>query len=345
MGIFLLHKKEFTISEFGRQGYNLWMSELVFLEEIQRIDSAKSIYKCLCGRIKKICRKDVRRGKIKSCGCYAQSAESIKKRIETKQKRRALGLYAPPPKRTPHALSAFNRIIRISKAKKNLNISAQFLFDLFNKQNGKCFFTHLDIIPIRDVIKSIYSHPIWKNASLDRINNDLGYIEGNVRYVARNINLAKNISTDQEIYNYIRIIKGTFNFSDIEKQDLSKLDFGCLFKTLFNSGRKNNFLKISDLYYLWDQQGGKCFYTGVPLRVKTHKDTLAKIQIPFNFQCSVDRTDSSKPYILDNCKLVSVTTNFAKHSLSEKDFLEFLNEIKMVEPKEIRTPCPSTTYE
>ena len=43
---------------------------------------------------------------------------------------------------------------------------------------------------------------------------------------------------------------------------------------------------------------------------------------------SIDRIDSSKPYTKDNIQFVSRNINYAKHSLSHEQMLEFLKMIK-----------------
>ena len=67
-----------------------------------------------------------------------------------------------------------NAIIRKIKH----NISIEYMWDLFLKQEGYCAVTGL---PISCLIKN-------RTASLDRINNSLGYIEGNLQWTHIEIN-------------------------------------------------------------------------------------------------------------------------------------------------------------
>jgi hypothetical protein len=69
---------------------------------------------------------------------------------------------------------------RAKKSKLQFSLSKKFLYDLFLKQNRKCKLTNLDI--------SFENN----SASLDRINSKLGYIEKNVMWVYKDINIMKN---------------------------------------------------------------------------------------------------------------------------------------------------------
>ncbi len=53
------------------------------------------------------------------------------------------------------------------------------------------------------------------NASLDRIDNNLGYIKGNVRYVALIVNYARNSWGDNAVRGFARAV--------VENEDKNKL--------------------------------------------------------------------------------------------------------------------------
>jgi hypothetical protein len=59
-------------------------------------------------------------------------------------------------------------------------ITKEFIWGLYNKQNRKCYFTGIDI----DYIKG--------TASIDRKDNNIGYLEGNVIMVHKDVNLMRN---------------------------------------------------------------------------------------------------------------------------------------------------------
>lgn len=60
----------------------------------------------------------------------------------------------------------------------DFNITAEFLWDLFKKQNGKCAISGLNII-------------LDKTASIDRIDSFKGYTQDNVWWVHRDVNKIK----------------------------------------------------------------------------------------------------------------------------------------------------------
>lgn len=66
---------------------------------------------------------------------------------------------------------------------------------------------------------------------------------------------------------------------------------------------------------LFDQQDGKCFYSGLPMTVADDK----------KYSISVDRIDSSKGYTKDNVVLAAFIVNTMKNDLSLEDFKEIVN--------------------
>lgn len=77
-----------------------------------------------------------------------------------------------------------------------INITKEYVNELFNAQNGKCKLSGVDLTLPKG----------WKDrsytASLDRINSNLGYVEGNVQWVHKHINIMKN-TFPQEMFIYL----------------------------------------------------------------------------------------------------------------------------------------------
>jgi hypothetical protein len=69
------------------------------------------------------------------------------------------------------------------------NVTVEYLLQLWMKQNGKC--------AIENIPLSIETHSITI-ASLDRINSDVGYVEGNVQWVTKRVNIAKSNLSDAD---------------------------------------------------------------------------------------------------------------------------------------------------
>lgn len=71
------------------------------------------------------------------------------------------------------------------------NITHEYAWELFKKQGGKCALTGWQL----EMSAEINHHnPAYAKttASLDRINNNVGYIEGNVQWLHKEINRFKN---------------------------------------------------------------------------------------------------------------------------------------------------------
>lgn len=81
------------------------------------------------------------------------------------------------------------------------DISIEYGWNLFLKQNRKCALSGIDIhFPLTSRDKF--------NASLDRIDSKLGYIEGNIQWVHKSINLMKH-SLDENIFiDFCKLIVG-----------------------------------------------------------------------------------------------------------------------------------------
>ena len=84
----------------------------------------------------------------------------------------------------------FSKIQRCAKARKiEFNLTKEYLNDLFESQNGLCAITG-------DSLEDI------NKASLDRINSNKPYIEGNVQWVTVQANKSKHILSMQELYEF-----------------------------------------------------------------------------------------------------------------------------------------------
>ena len=94
-----------------------------------------------------------------------------------------------------------------------------------------------------------------------------------------------------------------------------------------NINKLNITIDSNDIFKLYEEQKGRCFYTNLEL---THNkipnlSKTTKIGNPRNI--SIDRTDSSKGYTIDNIKLVCAQVNIMKWNLLEKSFLQIIDDI------------------
>ena len=145
-------------------------------------DQTKSRYsqyfwkcKCDCGNECVVRRGHLKSGKIQSCGCLLN-------RIGKNSP--SFGGYEEIP------LSYYNRArAGATRLPRNFefSVSIEYLWDLFLKQNRKCALSGVDIDFNREKFKKIQQF----SASLDRIDSSKGYIEGNVQWVHKDINIMK----------------------------------------------------------------------------------------------------------------------------------------------------------
>ena len=158
-------------TEFGK---------LVFIDSIDKKDKyghPKWICFCKCTpNIKRIFSAyHLTQGRTKSCGCIVKETSS---NIHWRGYEQI-------------SLVKWHNIQR-DALKRNLSfdITLEYVWDLYVKQNGKCNLSGVDIIFTRNN----------KNmtASLDRIDNAQGYIIGNVQWLHKDVNLAKRTMSNKD---------------------------------------------------------------------------------------------------------------------------------------------------
>lgn len=152
----------------------------------------KYICKCDCGNITNVLKTHLRQGNTKSCGCDIPRGSS-------KYNWNGVGEMS----------GGFwqNHIIKSANGSKGrkpleLTITKEYAWNLFLLQNRKCVLSGIELkFPERFKDKS------W-TASLDRIDSDKGYIEGNVQWVHKDINIMKNKYTNEYFINMCKLVAG-----------------------------------------------------------------------------------------------------------------------------------------
>lgn len=91
----------------------------------------------------------------------------------------------------------------IKKRNKDIDITIDDLKDRWEYQNGICEFTGVKMV--LSSYTKIVKNPIY-TASLDRIDNNKGYVKGNIRWVSRAINWMKNDMNDDMLNELIMLI-------------------------------------------------------------------------------------------------------------------------------------------
>jgi len=96
-----------------------------------------------------------------------------------------------------------------------------------------------------------------------------------------------------------------------------------LYRCMVNNSRSRSIyvdIKKEDIENLWEDQQGKCYYTGI--------DMLYTYGANSPYQVSIDRVDSNKAYTLDNIVLCCQAINLAKRNYPVEIFTQFITKIK-----------------
>ena len=101
----------------------------------------------------------------------------------------------------PHIITDLKK--RADRKSLEFNLTSKYLEELLIQQNFKCAVVGCDICIKRFSEETI----LYKTASLDRIDNAKGYVEGNVQWVVLGINYMKNKFTNKDLLILIDLIK------------------------------------------------------------------------------------------------------------------------------------------
>lgn len=86
---------------------------------------------------------------------------------------------------------------------KKLDITIEYAWELFLKQDRRCALTGLEL---RFPKKSTSSEYKSATASLDRIDSTIGYVKGNVQWVHKDINIMKNTYSNNYFINMCKLV-------------------------------------------------------------------------------------------------------------------------------------------
>lgn len=145
------------------------------IEKFLGIINKKSKWLCVCdcGKTCIVAGYQLTTNNTKSCGC--------KRRTDSKNHKNWKGY-------KNISMTFFKSIMRGAKERLiDFNLSIEYISDLYDKQDGKCKFTKIEIS----------TNNYNRTASLDRIDSKKGYIEGNVQWVHKDINRMKSNFTEQ----------------------------------------------------------------------------------------------------------------------------------------------------
>lgn len=94
------------------------------------------------------------------------------------------------------------------KRKLKFNLDRTDLYEIFKKQNGKCYYTNIDMKVISNGESfSGRDQPDLDVVSVDRIDSSKGYFKNNIVLCCNSINKAKGSASFNEFKKFLQLIK------------------------------------------------------------------------------------------------------------------------------------------
>lgn len=141
---------------------------------------------CECGKVVTVGISNLNQGHNKSCGC-------LRRELTGKRLWQGCGELSK---------DFWSSIKRSAKSRNiDFNVTIEYAWKLFLEQNRKCKLSGLDI--------NLYSHKrdkIRRTASLDRIDNNKGYVLDNIQWVHKHINVCKHTYGNEEFIKICNLI-------------------------------------------------------------------------------------------------------------------------------------------
>lgn len=184
-------------------------NQLTIIEDLgierKRSNSLRMIKcRCSCGNTTTTNYRDIKKGHTKSCGCYRKSDEVLEKLSLHGKEMYKLGNLNIGFFREDEETKFRYYIKQIKRRQKNSKLTISDLRQQWEIQKGCCAYTN---IPLILATHSDYDYPRFMQASVDRIDSNLGYEVGNIQFVSITCNYAKNAMSHDETKAFIDIVK------------------------------------------------------------------------------------------------------------------------------------------
>ena len=117
----------------------------------------------------------------------------------------------PSCKRREDELSPFRLHMKCIKnpnrKKKNdsIDFDESYLKEVWDKQEGICPFAGVRM-SLRTIKGALSSGVTPYSASVDRIDNSIGYVMGNIRFICHMANIARNRYSDEQVVEFCRLV-------------------------------------------------------------------------------------------------------------------------------------------
>lgn len=186
-------------SEIGKR-----YGKLVVIESDVSTIRGLAVWKCRCDCTNEVSVRgfDLRQGRRKSCGCL--------------QHRNKRGSASPLWSGYKDISGAFwHRLCHNAKTRNlEMTISKESVWELYEKQNRKCALSGIDItFDPSDLNAKIKGS---QTASVDRLDNSKGYVDGNVQLVHKDVNFMRQAMSVNEFVMWCRRISNNHEPSKSE---------------------------------------------------------------------------------------------------------------------------------
>jgi len=187
-------KQDLTGQRFGK---------LVAIESIRKIH-AGWIWKCKCdcGNETECVAARLKLGRKRSCGCSL----------------RGEGHYMWSGYKGLSGYSWCRVLTRAKIRKIDVDITVKDAWELFEKQNGKCALTGIDLQFARNSKGHVHGE---QTASLDRIDSHKGYIKDNVQWIHKDLNTMKWDFSENDFIFWCKKVAEHFKNKDVNQLDLN----------------------------------------------------------------------------------------------------------------------------
>jgi hypothetical protein len=196
-------------------------------------------------------------------------------------------------------------------------------FDLTYKHLESIFPEYCPILGIK--LELCQRDNLFNCPSLDRIDNNLGYISSNVQIISNKANMLKNDSSLQDILQIIRYMR--FDPIPTEFLELSPDEKEKIFKSVL--GAKERAAR-KGLEYDLDSDS---IYNIVPVFCPVFKKQI--IFSDKEMTPTIDRFDNNKGYTMENIRIISRVANTRKNYGTLEDFAKIYQYMKNTKPLEI----------
>lgn len=237
-----------------------------------------------------------------------------------------------------------------------MSIEFQDISDLFDKQNGLCAISGMEMTNIANK-KSIDGLSFHKwNLRIDKIDTEKGYINGNIRLICAVINRLETPLKGNDFLILPTAI-AEYNRNDISEIISSEItglipsltkpkSNSLMIETIDNfrshvpsggypkemqkyipyllKGNKYGNITSKDILDLYLKQNKRCALTGKYMTCNTFQAYKPEVN---KWNIAIDKIDSSKEYTKDNIKLICNIVGQMKIHLNEIELLKFCNGV------------------